>query len=139
MIRFLSWLSAIFWIGLGIIFMLRTQQMAEGLSFTSPDGLTGLRAIVAGLHIAIGTVILVFTLNRLYLLGVFVSAYAASGLAIVRFFGMVIDNAFTRSQVRDLIPEVLGLFIAIAIIPRLRTELRSLAALHRNPRKSESG
>jgi hypothetical protein len=62
MMRFLSWLSAIFWIGLGIVFMLRTQRMAEGLSFTSPDGLTGLRAIVAGLHIAIGAVILVFTL-----------------------------------------------------------------------------
>jgi hypothetical protein len=97
-IRFLSWLSAIFWISLGIVFMLRMQQMAEGLSFTSPDELTGLRAIVSGLHIAIGAVILVFTLHRLYLLGVFVSACAASGLAIVGLFGIEVDNAFTRSQ-----------------------------------------
>jgi hypothetical protein len=125
-IRFLSWLSAIFWIGLGIVFMLRMQNMAEGLSFTSPDGLTGLRAIVSGLHIAIGAVILVFTLNRLYLLGVFVSACAASGLAMVRLFGMAVDNAFTRSQVRDLVPEALGLFIAVAIAPRLRRELHLL-------------
>jgi hypothetical protein len=138
MIRFLSWLSAIFWISLGIIFMLRMQHMAEGLSFTTPDGLTGLRAIVSGLHIAIGTVILAFALNRLYLLGVFVSACAASGLAIVRLFGMAVDNAFTRSQIRDLIPEALGFFIAIAIVPRLRTELRLLGrASAEQPRKSE--
>src|SRR5712664_3746369 len=65
MMRFLAWLSAVFWIGLGIVFLLRMPQMAEGLAFTSPDGLTGLRAIVSGLHIAIGTVILVFCLNRL--------------------------------------------------------------------------
>ncbi len=75
MMRFLAWLSAVFWVGLGIVFLLRMPQMAEGLAFTSPDGLTGLRAIVSGLHIAIGTVILVFCLNRLYLLGVFVSAW----------------------------------------------------------------
>jgi hypothetical protein len=54
MMRFLAWLSAVFWIGLGIVFLLRMPQMAEGLAFTSPDGLTGLRAIVSGLHIAIG-------------------------------------------------------------------------------------
>jgi hypothetical protein len=126
MIRFLSWLSAIFWISIGLVFTLRMQHMAEGLSFTSSDGLPGLRAIVAGLHIAIGTIILVFTLNRLYLLGVFVSACAASGLAIVRLFGMVVDNAFTRSQVRDLVPEALGFFIGIALVSRFRTELRLL-------------
>ncbi len=104
MIRFLSWLSAIFWISLGLIFMLRMQHMAEGLSFTSPDGRTGVRAIVSGLHLAIGigTVVLAFAVNRLHLLGVFVSACAATGLAMVRLFGMVVDNAFTRSQVRDL-------------------------------------
>jgi len=61
-------------------------------------------------------------LNRLYLLGVFVSACAASGLAIVRLFGMVVDNAFTRSQVRDLVPEALGFFIGIALVSRFRTE-----------------
>ena len=138
MIRFLSWLSAIFWIGLGTIFMLRMQYLAEGLSFTSPDGLTGLRAIVSGLHFAIGMVILVFCLNRLYLLGVFVSACAASGLAIVRLFGMVTDNAFARSQVRDLIPVVLGLFIAIAIVTHLRRELRLLNRASAEARKSES-
>jgi hypothetical protein len=99
------------------------ERMAEGLAFTSPDGLTGLRAIVSGLHIVIGVVGFVFSLNRLYLLGVFVSACAASGLAIVRLFGMLIDHASTASQVRDLVPEVLGLFIAIAIIPRLGSEL----------------
>jgi hypothetical protein len=138
MIRFLSWLSAVFWISLGIVFMLRMQHMAEGLSFTSPDGLTGLRAIVSGLHIAIGTVILVLALNRLHLLGVFVSACAASGLAIVRLFGMVVDNAFTRSQVRDLVPEALGFFVAIAIVPRLRSELHFLGrASVEQSRKSE--
>jgi hypothetical protein len=47
LIRIFSWLSAIFWIGLGTIFALRMPHMAEGLSFTSPDGLTGLRAIVS--------------------------------------------------------------------------------------------
>jgi hypothetical protein len=126
MIRFLSWLSAIFWIGLGILFLLRMEHMAEGLSFTSPDGLTGLRAIVAGLHISIGVIVAVFSLNRLYLLGVFVSACAASGLALVRLFGMVTDHAFTPSQVRDLIPEILGFIVVIAIVPRLRSELRRL-------------
>ena len=126
MIRLLSWISAIFWIGLGIVFLLRMEHMAEGLSFTSPDGLTGLRAIVSGLHIAIGIVVLVFSLNRLYLLGVFVSACAASGLALVRLFGMVTDNAFTPSQVRDLIPEILGFIVVIAIVPRLRSELHRL-------------
>src|SRR6266478_4617143 len=114
MMRFLAWLSAVFWIGLGIVFLLRMPQMAEGLSFTSPDGLTGLRAIVSGLHIAIGIVVLVFSLNRLYLLGVFVSACAASGLALVRFAGMIVVHAFTASQVRDLVPEVLGFIVAIA-------------------------
>jgi hypothetical protein len=138
MIRFLSWLSAIFWISLGIVFMLRMQHMAEGLSFTSPDGLTGLRAIVSGLHIAIGTVILVFALNRLHLLGVFVSACAASGLAIVRLFGMVIDNAFTRSQVRDLVPEALGFLIVIAIVPRLRSELGLLGRASANKQENQS-
>src|SRR5258707_2940819 len=141
MIRFLAWLSAVFWIGLGIVFMVRMQHMAEGLAFTSPDGLTGLRAIVSGLHIAIGTVILVFCLNRLYLLGVFVSACAASGLAIVRLFGMVTDHAFTASQIRDLVPEMLGLFIAISIVPRLRSELgvlaRVLAEHPRNQNRSD--
>jgi hypothetical protein len=138
MIRLLSWLSAIFWISLGVLFMLRMPRMVEGLSFTSPDGLTGLRAIFAGLHIAIGTVILVFALNRLHLLGVFVSACAASGLAIVRLFGIVIDNAFTPSQIRDLVPEALGFFIAIAIVGRLRTELRLLGRASSNAaRKSE--
>ncbi len=126
MIRFLSWLSAIFWTGLGILFLLRMEHMAEGLSFTSPDGLTGLRAIVAGLHISIGVIVAVFSLNRLYLLGVFVSACAASGLALVRLFGMVTDNAFTPSQVRDLIPEILGFIVVIAIVPRLRSELHRL-------------
>ena len=106
------------------------------MSFTSPDGLSGLRAIVSGLHFALGIVILVFCLNRLYLLGVFVSACAASGLAIVRLFGMVTDNAFTRSQVRDLIPELLGLFIAIAIVTHLRTELRLLGRASAEARKS---
>jgi hypothetical protein len=125
-IRFLSWLSAIFWISLGLIFMLRMQPMTEGLSFTRPDGRTGVRAIVSGLHLAIGTVVLAFAVNRLHLLGVFVSACAASGLAMVRLFGMVVDNAFTRSQVRDLVPEALGFFILIAIVPRLRRELRLL-------------
>ncbi len=142
MMRFLAWLSAVFWIGLGIVFLLRMPQMAEGLAFTSPDGLTGLRAIVSGLHIAIGTVILVFCLNRLYLLGVFVSACAASGLAIVRLFGMVTDRAFTASQIRDLVPEVLGLFIAIAIVPRLGSELgvlaRASAEQARNQSRSDS-
>src|SRR5258708_26495992 len=127
MVGFLGGLRGVCWIGLGIVFLLRMPQMAEGLAFTSPDGLTGLRAIVSGLHIAIGTVILVFCLNRLYLLGVFVSACAASGLAIVRLFGMVTDHAFTASQIRDLVPEVLGFFIAIPIMRRLRLELEFLA------------
>jgi hypothetical protein len=126
MIRFLSWLSAIFWLGLGLIFMLRMEHMAEGLSFTGPDGLTGLRAIVSGLHIAGGVVVLAFSLNRLHLLGVFVSACAASGLALVRLFGMTIDHAFTPSQVRDLVPEMLGFILAIVIVPRLWNELRLL-------------
>jgi hypothetical protein len=137
MIRFLSWLSAIFWTGLGILFMLRMEHMAEGLSFTSSDGLTGLRAIVAGLHISIGVVVAVFSFNRLHLLGVFVSACAASGLALVRLFGMLIDNAFTPSQVRDLVPEILGFIVAIAIVPRLRRELRLLGRASRNPREPE--
>jgi hypothetical protein len=136
MIRFLSWLSAAFWTGLGILFMLRMEHMAEGLSFTTSDGLTGLRAIVAGLHISIGVVVMVFSLNRLYLLGVFVSACAVSGLALVRLFGMMIDKAFTPSQVRDLIPEVLGLIVAIAIVPRLGRELRLLSRASRNDQKS---
>src|SRR5258708_36776197 len=123
MVGFLGGLRGVCWIGLGIVFLLRMPQMAEGLAFTSPDGLTGLRAIVSGLHIAIGTVILVFCLNRLYLLGVFVSACAAGGLAIVRLFGMLTDHAFTASQIRDLRPEVLGFFIAIALGPRPRSEL----------------
>jgi hypothetical protein len=66
-------------------------------------------------------------LNRLYLLGVFVSACAASGLAIVKLFGMVVDHAFTASQLGDLVPEVLGLFIVVALIPRLKNELRVLS------------
>ena len=118
MIRFLSWLSAVFWIFLGVAFMLRMRQMLDGVAFTSPDGLTGVTAIFAGLHVGIGTIILVLCLYRLYLLGVFVSACAASGLAIVRLFGMVVDHAFTASQLRDLVPEVLGLFIVVALIPR---------------------
>ena len=138
MIRLLSWISAIFWIGLGIVFLLRMEHMAEGLSFTSPDGLTGLRAIVSGLHIAIGIVVLVFSLNRLYLLGVFVSACAASGLALVRFAGMIVDHAFTASQVRDLVPEVLGFIVAIAIVPRLRSELRLLGGASERTGKSHA-
>src|SRR5258707_9703339 len=121
MMRFLAWLSAVFWIGLGIVFLLRMPQMAEGLAFTSPDGLTGLRAIVSGLHIAIGTVILVFCLNRLYLPGVFASACAASGLAILSLLGMVTAHAFTASHIRDPVPAGLGFFIAIAVLPRLRS------------------
>jgi hypothetical protein len=136
MIRFLSWLSAAFWTGLGILFMLRMEHMAEGLSFTTSDGLTGLTAIVAGPHISIGVVVIVFSLSRLYLLGVFVSACAASGLALVRLFGMMIDKAFTPSQVRDLVPEVLGLVVAIAIAPRLGRELRLLSRASRNDQKS---
>src|SRR6266446_200171 len=127
MMRFLAWLSAVFWIGLGIVFLLRMPQMAEGLAFTSPDGLTGLRAIVSGLHIAIGTVILVFCLNRLYLLGVFVSAWRSERTCDCQIVWNVTDRAFTASQIRDLVPEVLGLFIAIAILPRLRSELGVLA------------
>jgi len=138
MIRFLSWISAIFWIGVGIVFLLRMEHMAEGLSFTSPDGLTGLRAIVSGLHIAIGIVVLVFSLNRLYLLGVFVSACAASGLALVRFAGMIVVHAFTASQVRDLVPEVLGFIVAIAIVPRLRSELRLLGGASERTGKSHA-
>jgi len=97
-IRFLSWLSAIFWTGLGILFLLLPmERIAEGLSFTRSDGLTGFRAIVASLHISIGVVVAVLALNRLYLLGIFVSACAASGLALVRLFGMMTDDAFTSS------------------------------------------
>jgi hypothetical protein len=135
MIRFLAWLSAIFWIGLGIVFMMRTQHMTEGLAFTNRDGLTGLRAIVSGLHIAVGVVVAVFAFNRLHLLAVFVSACAASGLAIVRLFGMVVDHAFTPSQVRDLIPEILGFVIVMTIVPRVTRELRLLgrtSAEHRS-------
>src|SRR5258707_12617607 len=102
MMRFLAWLSAVFWIGLGIVFLLRMPQMAEGLAFTSPDGLTGVRAIVSGLHIAIGTVILVFCLNRLYLLGVFLTACAGSGFWLSRLSGMVTDHACPASRIRDL-------------------------------------
>ena len=126
MIRFLAWLSAILWIGLGMLFMLRMQHMAEGRSFTSSDGLTGLRAIVAGLHIAVGVIVAVFSFNRLHLLAVFVSACAASGLAIVRLVGMIVDHAFTPLQIRDLVPELLGLIIAIIIAPRVRHGLRLL-------------
>src|SRR6266446_3904948 len=139
MIRFLSWLSAVFWIFLGVAFMLRMRQMLDGVAFTSPDGLTGVRAIFAGLHVGIGTIILVLCLNRLYLLGVFVSACAASGLLIVRLFGMVVDHAFTASQLRDLVPEVLGLFIVLALIPRLKNELRVLSrASAEQTKKSKS-
>jgi len=81
----------------------------------------------------------VLCLNRLYLLGVFVSACAASGLLIVRLFGMVVDHAFTASQLRDLVPEVLGLFIVVALIPRLKNELRVLSrASAEQTKKSKS-
>ena len=80
MIRFLSWLSAIFWTGLGILFLLRMEHMAEGLSFTSPDGLTGLRAIVAGLLISIGVIVAVFSLNRLNLQAVSAHAHEADAV-----------------------------------------------------------
>jgi hypothetical protein len=36
MIRLLSWLSAIFWIGLGIVFLLRMEHMAEGCHLQVP-------------------------------------------------------------------------------------------------------
>jgi hypothetical protein len=50
------------------------------------------------------------------------------------------DDAFTRSQVRDLIPQTLGWLLAIAIVPRLGTELGILRrALAEQAGKSEPG
>jgi hypothetical protein len=42
-----------FWIGLGIVCLLRMDRMAEGFWITSPDSLTSLRIIGSGPHIAI--------------------------------------------------------------------------------------
>ncbi len=48
------------------------------------------------------------------------------------------DHAFTASQVRDLVPEVLGFIVAIAIVPRLRSELRLLGGASEQAGKSSA-
>lgn len=77
-----------------------------------------------GSLLGIGIAVLGFTLARLYLLAVFVATTAATGLAAVRIISMFMDNAFTVTQVRDLIPEVAGVIVLVILLPRIRAELR---------------
>lgn len=124
--RILAWISSVFYIGLAAVFCLGLPGLASGVTFMNPDGLAGVRTIFAGLHLGIGVAVLGFTLARLYLLAVFVAAAAATGLAVARVASMFIDNTFTTTQVRDLIPEAAGVVILVVLLPRIRAELRRL-------------
>lgn len=119
-----AWISSVFYIGFAVVLCLGLPGLASGVSFMNADGLAGVRTIFAGLHFGIGITVLGFTLARLYLLAVFVSAAAATGLAIVRVISIFMDNAFTVTQVRDLIPEVAGTIILVVLLPRIRAELQ---------------
>jgi hypothetical protein len=127
--RFSTWLFGLGFVLLGLVFCLWAGPLLEqsGVAFTKVDALPGLRAVYAGLHLAIGFSIVTCAACRLYAIGLLNATLAVTGLAIVRAVGMIVEHAATATQWVLLAPEIAGVIAGIVLlVPRL-PELQSLA------------
>lgn len=98
-----------------------------GVQLTEVDARADLNAVIVGLHLAVGSAVIVFAACRLHVIGMLIATLTVAGLAVVRIVEMAAGDAATTRQWILLAPEIVGVIVGAAlVIPRL-PELRSLS------------
>lgn len=110
-------LAAMFW-----FFPLQTTG-ALGTRFTTADSLADYRAVYGGLHLAICAYMFFNIVRRRFVSVVFMAGLATAGLASGRIYSMIIDSAFTQTNIILLAPEVVGAVLSAFLLRRHVSEL----------------
>jgi hypothetical protein len=123
--RILTWV-----IGVGLLLIGVASWMARtpyGVQLTEIDARADVNAVIVGLHLAVGSAIIVCAACRLHLVGLLIATLTATGLAALRIIEMAAGDAATTRQWILLASEIAGVILSAAlVIPRL-PELRSLS------------
>ncbi len=101
-----------------------------GVVFTKTDSRADVTAVTVGLHLAIGSAIIIFAAFGLYIVGMLIATLAVTGLAAVRLVEMIAGKAATTRQWILLAPEVAGTILGATLVLARLPELTSLAHIH---------
>lgn len=103
-------LALMFW-----FFPLQTTG-SLGTRFTTADSLADYRAVYGGLHLSIAAYMFFNLVRRRFVNVVFMAGLAAAGWALGRTYTMIIESAFTQTNIILLAPEAFGAVLSAFLL-----------------------
>lgn len=120
--RLLAWISALAYLGMGLVFLFWLPDWLLGVSYVNANALNGSRTMVSGLCLAIGGMGIYLAWLKQYRLAIVLGLFGMLGLASSRFYGMIVDHAWGIDQLVHFTLELTVSLLTLIYLELVRTK-----------------